>query len=376
MTVIDADGHIIEPDVMFEELPKELYPRRPVRVILPTDTDRGDFNGCWIIEGRIYPAMGGRGRTTLGVIESEESKKKEVSLGAQTLTNIDDRLKDLDRFMIDVQVIFPTLFLASVAEDLKLETVLFQAYNTYLARACAKSNGRLQWVALVPFRDAEAAIREMRRARELGAAGVFTMGMVWDRTLADRTFFSIYEEAAELDLPICIHLGWATPQVTNLFADAHAFFCSGIVPVIWAFMYTMGAGLLSRFPKLRLGFFETGSQWVPYAIQQLRRRAQPISILRGATQPALASGIDRDYYRDPEEFFRSGRAVVNCEGDEDFRYLLEHLGDNALMCSSDYPHADSSAEENYVAHWRERTDVPQSAKEKILGSNAARFFRL
>jgi predicted TIM-barrel fold metal-dependent hydrolase len=376
MTVIDCDGHVIESEAIFEELPKEFYAQRPIRVTLPTDTERGDFNACWIIEGKTFPKIGGRGRTTLSVVDAEASKKIDVTTGAQVLAQVDERLKDLDRFSIDVQVMFPTLFLASVAEDVKLETALFQAYNTYVGRVCANSGGRMRWVALVPFRDAEAAVKEIRRASDLGAAGIFSMGTVWDRTLSDRGFFPIYEEAAALDLPLCVHLGWSSPQVTDLFPDAHAFFCSAIIPVIWGFIYTMGAGLLNRFPKLRIGFFEAGSQWVPYAMQQLRRRVQPLTILHKGARPALISGIDPEHYRDPEELFRSGRAFVNCEGDDDFRYVIDHIGEDALMASSDYPHGDASSEENYVTHWRERTDVSERVKEKVLGKNAAHFFRL
>jgi hypothetical protein len=33
---------------------------------------------------------------------------------------------------------------------------------------------------------------------------------------------------------------------------------------------------------------------------------------------------------------------VNCEGDEDFDYLLKHVGEDGLMCSSDFPHGDPS----------------------------------
>ena len=48
--------------------------------------------------------------------------------------------------------------------------------------------------------------------------------MAWDRTLADPAFLPIYEAAAALDLPVCVHLGWASPQVTELFTDSQAFF--------------------------------------------------------------------------------------------------------------------------------------------------------
>ena len=376
MPTIDADGHVIEPESMFKSLSKEFYPRRPIPVFLPTDTIRGDFNGCWIIEGKTYPTIGARGRTTFPLPGVNTSKNSIVSLGSQTLADVEARLADLDKFNIDIQIIFPTMFLVSTAEDVKLEGALFQAYNTYLGAACAKSKGRLSWAAPIPFRDPEAAIEEMERACELGAAGIFTMGMVWDRTLDDPAFFPIYEKAVALDIPICVHLGWASPPVTNLFSDGRAFFCSATIPVIWAFVSVMGSGLLTRFPKLRIGFLETGSMWVPYAIQQLRRREKPLTVLRGQGRPSSASGLNLEYYRDPEEFFRTGQAFVNCEGDEDFDYLLKHLGEDALMCSSDFPHGDASGEETYVRHWRERTDLDTRTKEKALGENAARFFRL
>ncbi len=55
MSVIDADGHIIEPEGMFDHLPEEFHLRRPIPVRLPADTVRGDFNGCWLIEGKSVP---------------------------------------------------------------------------------------------------------------------------------------------------------------------------------------------------------------------------------------------------------------------------------------------------------------------------------
>ncbi len=42
MSVIDADGHIIEPEGMFEHLPEDFYLRRPIPVRLPADTVRGE----------------------------------------------------------------------------------------------------------------------------------------------------------------------------------------------------------------------------------------------------------------------------------------------------------------------------------------------
>ena len=61
--------------------------------------------------------------------------------------------------------------------------------------------------------------------------------------------------------------------------------------------------------------------------------------------------------------------------DEDLPYLLKHLGEDGLMLSSDYPHGDPSADESYVAKLQARGDIPEGVKGKLLGENAARFFR-
>ena len=98
MPTIDADGHVIEPEEMFADMPAEFYPRRTIRVHLPTDTLRADFNSCRIIEGKTCPAIGGRGRTTFFLPGDERSKNMDVLISSQTLADIDARLANLDRF--------------------------------------------------------------------------------------------------------------------------------------------------------------------------------------------------------------------------------------------------------------------------------------
>ena len=60
----------------------------------------------------------------------------DVKISSQTLADIDARIADLDRFNIDVQVVFPTMFLAAAAEDVKLEGSydynIFEVLEAYL----------------------------------------------------------------------------------------------------------------------------------------------------------------------------------------------------------------------------------------------------
>ncbi|HLY63955.1 MAG TPA: amidohydrolase family protein [Chloroflexota bacterium] len=378
--VIDADGHVIEPEEMFENIDPEFCKRRPVAVTLPPDTEWGPSDKVFLIEGKIMPNIGGRGplgRTTFFLPDSQLSKASQASVGNQTLTDIQARLEGMDRFKIDQQVLYPTLFLASVAEDPKLEAAMFRCYNDWMAQAGDKSGGRVRWMAVIPFRDADAGVKEVRRVSQLGAAGVFTMGIVWEKQLSDPSFFPIYEAMSEENLPLGVHLGWGSPKVTEVFTDSNSFFCSATMPVIWGFTYIMSYGLLNRFPKLRVGFIESGSEWVPYAINQLRRRYKPPTVIRTKRVEALGgSSVDANLYRDPVDWFKEGRAFVACEPEENLPYLIDSIGDDGLMLSSDYPHGDPSADEPYVEKIAARTDVAERAKQKMLGENAARFYRL
>src|SRR5712692_8710411 len=284
LQVVDADGHVIEPEAMFAYLEEEFRPHRPLPVMLPPDTPSGDANGVWLIEGKALPNIGGvGGRTTFSVAGTQRSLKSAASLGDQTLEDVEARLAALDGFGIHQQIVYPTMFLVNAIQGVQLEAALFRAYNSYMAEACARSHGRLKWAAPVPFRNPQAAVQEIQRVSDLGAAGIFTLGVVFDRHLNDPEFFPIYDAMSELDLPLCVHLGWGAPRVTELFPDSNAFFCSATTPVIWGFVYVMAYGLLGRFPKLRVGFIETGGEWVPYTINQLRRRYKPPSKLTPQT---------------------------------------------------------------------------------------------
>ncbi len=374
MAVLDADGHIHEPEAMYTAMEEEFYPRRPVMVALPSDTIVGDGELLWLIEGKAVPTTAGRGSTQFTLPGSRRSMTKRATVGNQTLEDVDARLAGMDEIGIDTQAIFPTMFLINTIEDVGLEGGLCRAYNTYLSGAATRSRGRLKWNAILPWRDPEAAVRELHRASDLGCSGIFTMGVIYEQQLNDPRFFPIYQAASDLDLPISIHLGWGSTQATQIFAE-NSFFCSATIPVIWGFYFVMSSGLLGRFPRLRVGFIETGAQWVPYAINQVRRQYEPPAVKESGRRLEGGFQSATNYYRDPLAWFEEGRAFVTFEEDEDLPHLLQHLGEDGLMMSTDYPHGDLSADHNFVAKLRRRDDIGDRVKQKLLGDNAARFYR-
>src|SRR5438105_6921876 len=139
--VVDADTHISESEAMRDLLDREMYHRRPVLLSVPEDTLYGERNAFWLIDGNIFPKPAGRGGFNL--ITPSAAKRQQVrtdiSVGCRDLTDPEAHLKDIHGLGFDVQVIYPTLFLIYLTDDVALEVALCRAYNRYLAQACAKA---------------------------------------------------------------------------------------------------------------------------------------------------------------------------------------------------------------------------------------------
>jgi predicted TIM-barrel fold metal-dependent hydrolase len=360
--VVDADTHIAESAKMWELIEREMYPRRPVVVSVPDDTLYGSRNAFWLIDGNIFPRPAGRAsfRLITPSASKRESVRSDIQIACRELTDPQARLRDMDKLGVEVQVIYPTLFLVYLTDDAALETTLCRAYNRYLGDACAKTNGRLRWVAVPPLRSIEASVLEIKRAKERGAVGVFFRGLEGDKTLDNPYFFPVYQAAMDLDLPICIHTAIGNTALLDL-VDVernHSFLASRVLPLA-AFRDLVTNKIPEMFPKLRFGFIEASAGWVPFLVHILKR------FLR-----------DRWKYSSSADLFRDNRLFVACEADEDVAYLARYTGEDHLIIGSDYGHNDPSEERQLVATMRAREDIPAALTEKILCDNARRLYGL
>src|SRR5262245_66517303 len=129
------------------------------------------------------------------------------------------------------------------------------------------SKARIRFAALVPIRDIDASIKELKRAAKIGAAAVMLPGMAWDKLLGDESLFPFYEEAANLNLPICVHLGWGCRAMTDIF-DASTNFYSAILPVRIDFDSILPSAALEEIPNLTFTFCEAGCGWAPYIVRR------------------------------------------------------------------------------------------------------------
>ena len=360
--VVDADTHIAESEAMWRWIDAEMYPRRPVLAKIPDDTWYKERNAFWLIDGEIFPKPAGKASFSLITpsAQKREAGRGDIHLAVRELTDPVARLKDMDKIGVDVQVIYPTLFLVYLTDDGKLETALCRAYNRFIADACAKAPERLKWVAIPPLRDRAAALAEIRWAKERGAVGVFFRGMEGNLTLDDPYLHPVYASAEELDLAICIHTGSGSRHLMQPFdvERNHTFAHNRILPVV-AFRDLVANRIPEKFPKLRFGFIEAAATWVPYVWHVLKRSVR--SDLKKA---------------DPRDLFREYRFWVACEADEELPLLLRYIGEDHLVIGSDYGHNDPSKEPEFVKNMRAREDVAPDVIEKILRQNPRRLYGL
>lgn len=360
--VLDADTHIAESEAMWGFIDKEMYPRRPVLARVPDDTWYGERNAFWLIDGEIFPKPAGKGSFSLITpsAQKRESGRGDIHLAVRELTDPMARLRDMDKIGVDVQVIYPTLFLVYLTDDAALDVALSRAYNRFIANACAKAPDRLKWVAILPLRDIDASLVEMKWAKAQGAVGAFFRGMEGNLTLDNPRLHPIYSLAEQLDLTICIHTGSGSRHLMQLFdvERNHTFAHNRVLPVV-AFRDLVANRIPELFPKLRFGFIEAAASWVPYIWHVLRRSARP------------------DFKsKNPQEFFREYRFWIACEADEELPHLLTYIGEDHLVIGSDYGHNDPSKEPDFVRNMRAREDVAPAVIEKILCDNPRRLYGL
>ena len=117
--IVDADSHIEEVPEIWDHLNAAFQSRRPIPVTLEKNIGHTNLNAFWYIDGAAVPKLEGPGTILIATpLTSKYAQSKPFSVGSQGLTDVQARLRDLDDFGLDVQVIYPTLFIATVTDDL------------------------------------------------------------------------------------------------------------------------------------------------------------------------------------------------------------------------------------------------------------------
>lgn len=342
MMTIDADAHVIECERTWDYMEGADRQHRPV--LVREAAGDGSVRQYWVIEGRAHA------QANVGLNTPRESRE---------MADVQARLRHMDELEIDIQVLYPSLFLRPLTRRPEVELALCRAYNRWLADIWSQAKDRLRWVALPPLLSREEMVRELRWARDHGACGAFLRGIEYDLNLDDPFFYPLYETVCDLDIPIGIHAGNNSFFWNDLFFNEGGY-SRAKFPVMSAFHTIIMSDLPKQFPTLRVAFVEAASQWLPGAIHDAARRLE-----RRRGQP-----FDR------YSVLRENRLYVTCQTDDDLGYVLKYAGEHNLVMGTDYGHNDTATEIDALRHMRHDSGVTPEAINRILDDNPRALYGL
>ena len=326
MPIIDSDTHVDETDETWEYLADSDQQYRPVTVTQDIaggsdGTPRG-YNRYWLIDGQ------------LRLRRIRDDQRTGTVQQTRELTDVPARLRHMDQLGVDVQVMYPTLFLTQVSGRPEVELALCKAYNRWMASKWAQSSGRLRWVAPLPLHSMGEALEEMAFVKEHGACGVLKKGReCGGRPAGNPYFLPLYQEAGKLDIPVCFHLGSGDPTLPD--AVRGMGILEMILPVVDAFHSLLTYNIPTQMQDTRFGFIETTASWVPYMVTELHRTHGRMSWMRN--------------FELHQDILAENRLYVSCDNFDDMDHIMSLTGDSNFVIGSDYGHADMSAEIDALA---------------------------
>lgn len=346
MAVIDADCHTIETEDTWSYMTGEEQQYRP-RVLEASGRPGSRRDEMWFYDN------------TLTNKRAFPPDKSRVSAESAQMQDIETRLKDMDQFGVDIQVLYPTVLLGAAAMARReTQVAMCKAYNRWVTERVKETKGRLRWVAALPYETMDEALKELEWCKANGACGVLMHGLLRDRTVVDNYYFPVYSAAEAMDLPITIHSGLRNHSFEGIFHSRSTGIWNAKFPVIGSMHALFQSSIPAKYPRLRWGFVEAAASWVPYLLTDLTARSQRMGRSEFSAQDAL----------------RRNRFYVTCQTEEDLPYILKWAGEESLVIGSDYSHADTSSELEALAILRQREDITPDQKKKILEDNPAALY--
>jgi predicted TIM-barrel fold metal-dependent hydrolase len=360
--VFDADGHVVEPEAMWDRLLPARFRSYAPRVLQFDDhfrylcNDRVGFR----IKGRAE-SVGAPGQTP-----HKEASPVLAAGGADPAA----RLADMAVDRIGVAALYPTygLMIQGVTERAPA-AALCRAINDWLAEYCAHDPQRLLGVGVLPMTDPADALAEARRCvEELGFRGV------WRRPehfaplppLHDPGYEALWSYLAEADVPLAIHPGVSGVVPIDELAGRYGDYFSAIHAVHFVMEQMMALttfvayGILDRHPGLRVAFLETGATWALAYLHRLDEHLETFGFDQG------------DLSMKPSELFRR-QCFVSAEEVEPGLDAVLAAYPGSVVFASDYPHGDGVFPGS-TAELLETDALSPDQVRALLRTNAARLY--
>ena len=366
--IFDADAHVSEPPEIIEKYIDSAYKEKLLKWKIPgIATYRPNHIGFTRVLGTSPSAEHSK-----PVARQNVSPRHRQAPMPNTNTDPEERIVDMNQEGIDGGLILPTgVGSFCSVDDLGLEMAVIKAYHRFMSDFCRNYPGRLYAVAVVSARNIDESIAELKRvAKEPWPAAIFP-SLPPRMPLDDPALDPLWAAANDLDMTIALHTFTVIPPYAPGALDGSYFdnyWLARAAAHPWCGMRNMaallGSGVLDRHKKLNISLLEAGQGWLPYWVKRLDEQA-------AYSPSSLPAGI-----RTVKEYIDAGRyfqSIEMHEGESMTKYVIDEIGEDTLMFSSDYPHGETwfpEAVDTFLG-WNSISD---SVKKKMFWDNAIKCF--
>ena len=288
---------------------------------------------------------------------------------------VDERLRDMDRDGIDVELIFPNKGLSIWAtQDPVFSQAMCRVWNDWSMEIYGEERSRMLPAAAIAPNDLDGAIAEVERVAKMGHRCLTLPNRpVWGSGDGSEVnynlphFDRLWAAIEEHNLPITLHIStgkdprgargnggavinYAVHSLSQSLEPV-ANFCS--------------SGVLERFPNLRIATIEAGIGWIPWALTAMDEAYHKHHMW---SFPKL-SMLPSEHYRN--SFYASfGEDPPGLALGSEFDLMKN------FMWANDYPHHEGTWPHSAAAIERTMGDLSDEDRASVLGGNAARFLNI
>ena len=274
----------------------------------------------------------------------------------------------LDANGVEVGMLMPLSKSGMEERNLEFAAALSSAVNDWQLEKWIKPEPRLRGGIVVPQEDAAFAVSEIERRADNPAFVQILMSPRSSDPLGHRRYWPIYEAAERANRPIGLHVqgysgghpstpaGWPT-----YYMQEHYAMTSGMQNTLMSLVFE---GVFERFPKLKIVMIEGGFAWAPALGWRMDKHWER---MRKETPQVK---------RPPSEYVRqhvwfTTQPIEEPETPRHLGDMIDWLGWDKLMLSTDYPHWDFD-HPRYVFKFQ----VDETKRAMIFRENAKALYGL
>jgi predicted TIM-barrel fold metal-dependent hydrolase len=367
--ILDSDMHLMEPVDLWQRYMDAKYSADAPRGL--TSENVRDLR-MRHPDGRLWGLPGTHGQRNANQGHNFRKNQSIYSSHAGRGWSADVQLEAMDTEGIDVAVLYPTRGLQVLSEpDMEptFAAALARAYNDWLYDFCEKNPNRLLGSGMISPFDVDAAVAELQRCvEELGFRAIFLRSTVLNgHNWFDDYYEPLWQALEDLEVPVGFHESSSSAgrQTGDLFEPNFMLRRAVAQPMeqMLGLVGICAGGVLARHPRLRVAFLEANCTWLPWLLWRLDEGWEREGDIWA-----------KDLHMAPSEYFKR-QCFVSVEPDEaGVKYVIDYIGTDRLVFSTDYPHGDSKfphAVESFL-----ELGITDDDKRKILWDNCAEFYKV